>query len=109
MNNYGVDTSAAPTKYQPGELQLREGRRYDAAADASRATGPQTPADIRIAEQNKQMALSEFNNVAEAEEPVPDRTARLNRVAIEERQLPREGTVIAPDPATQPKTYTQII
>lgn len=108
MNNYGVDTSAAPTKYQPGELQLREGRRYDAAADASRATGPQTPADIRIAEQNKQMALSEFNNVAEAAEPVPDRTARLNRVAIEERQLPREGTVITPDPASQPKTYTQI-
>jgi hypothetical protein len=108
VNNYGVDRSAPPKKYQPGELQLREGRRYDAAADASRAIAPQTPADIRIAEQNKQMALNEFNNVGEAAEPVPDRTARLNRVAIEERQIPREGAVVTPDPATQPKTYAQI-
>ena len=111
INNFGVDTSAAPTKYQPGELQLRDGRRFDAAADASRAIGPQTAADARIAEQNKQMALSEFNNVGEAAESVPDRTARANRIAIADNQLPREGTRITPtaaESATQADTPQQV-
>lgn len=108
VNNYGVDRSAPLKKYQPGELQLRAGRRFDATADASRALGPQTAADMRIAEQNKQMALNEFNNVGEAAEPVPDRTARSNRVAIADKQMERDGVVTEADPATQPRTYSQI-
>lgn len=112
INNYGVDQTAAATKkYAPGRLQLRAGQRFDATADASRAFGPQTQMEQRVAEQNKNMALSEFNNVAEAAEPIPDRTARLNRVAIADKQLPREGTRITPtaaEAATQADTPAQV-
>lgn len=111
VNNYGVDPAAPTKKYAPGRLQLRAGQRYDATADSSRALGPQTQAEQRVAEQNSQMALSEFNNVAEASEPVPDRTARLNRVAIADNQLPREGTRTEATPeeaATQPDTPAQV-
>tara|TARA_R100001460_G_scaffold17996_4_gene38253 strand:+ start:3619 stop:4959 length:1341 start_codon:yes stop_codon:yes gene_type:complete len=108
VNNYGVDQSAPLKKYAPGELQLRAGRRFDATADSSRALGPQTQAEQRIAEQNQQMALSEFNNVAEASEPVPDRTARLNRVAIADGQIERGGAVTVADPSTLPDTPQQI-
>lgn len=108
VNNFGVDRSAAPTKYAPGELQLRDGRRFDATADSSRAFGPQTQAEQRISEQNQQMALSEFNNVAEASEPVPDRTARLNRIAIADGQIERGGAVTVADPSTLPDTPQQV-
>ena len=108
VNNYGVDRSVPLKKYQPGELQLRAGRRYDATAEAGRAFGPQTAQDMRIAEQNKQMELNEFNNVGEAAEPVPDRVARSNRVAIADKQMGRDGVVTEADPATQPRTYEQV-
>lgn len=98
INNYGVDRSVPAKKYAPGRLKLAEGKKFGEQGAVAPA-GPKTPADLRIEAQNRQMDLNEFNNVGGAAEPVPVRTARLNRVAIADNQISREGVQTKPTQA----------